>query len=301
MGFWAGTTVDNNYVLSDFCSPAVGAPCGIVDGSPQEEWDANGFRATVELIVPWATRYATAFQFKGGLSGTARVRPMRYTPFPLAVCTSVRMAPGFTIGGISYAGVVVDPVQYLTAGCRMTVTFETVDWEGGHRLLTDKTLNVSESLDGSADFITLPLKEVYWDMAAKNPLKAIEAPARCERLTIWTLNLLNVDTLPVNLFDNAGLVNSDVLTSAKYGRTFAAETLLWLAPTVRDAASAENTRGFNVTLPLSHNAEGWNKFWKPGTAPGTAGVAKQPVYNIDGAVWKPYKTVAFKATLTMLP
>jgi hypothetical protein len=291
--FWGnGQIVTNPKSVGDY----VDAPYGIL--SIQEEWTQDAFRANVRLLCPYAERTVVAFEFRGGvLANGNRMRPMQYNAFPLAVCTGVRIeALPPEVPQSTGAPTSPNPVTWDTAV--IEATFETVPWEGALFNANPSRINIEEYLDGAAEFLTLPAEGLFWDQAATEPLAQADAPGGIDRKGTWTITIKNalMAEVPPEVNSNVGKVNSDTITSIKYGRSFAPGTLQWMQPVIQEVPGADGVEAVNVIIPLAIDYREWNKLYKPGS---DFSLGKHPIYDSTGTIKEFSPRVAFGATLDM--
>jgi len=289
MAIWAGIT-NNEHDLTEY---------DVLD--VQESWGKMGFKASVIIRVPFSGRFAKAYEMKGGLSASGyRIRPMQYGPFPLAVCTDVNIViPEPLRIRAAATPTAADPWEIVdTDICHLQVTFETIPWEGSG--IAQAYANVSERIEGTAEFITVPNGNLFWDSTHTQRLNTSQRPGQIIRMKNWILTFRQIPTAPnVNVFDNMGKCNSEPLTSEKYGITFAAETLLWGEPNLSENAPTEGVSSFDLDIPLTHKPHGWNKFFgKPNIALVTASNVYSDESGATPAVLHP--PVAFSNVLDTL-
>lgn len=293
MGFYGANILNNQWKLGQF---------EVMSGYPLESWTRDGFQAVAKIKVAYNQRFLIAHYLKGGLNQNGdRERPMQYTPFPLAVCTSVDIGPmdGCVIEKVEGGELTTNPFDYAD-GAVLTATFETVPWEGAQfdgAGTQAASLNVHETLDGSAEFVTMPPALTYWDEEHTEALAEADSGGKIERMGTWNLTFENAQLalVPNTLHNNVGMTNSDRVLSRRYGTQFEVETLLWTMPRLAECAAADGVPGVNIDLPILWKPEGWNKLWKPGTD----FASKYPVYDETGAVKRYYPPVSFLSTLTM--
>lgn len=298
MAFWGGQIIDNPNRIGHYRDDIDGKGAWL-NGYPTEQLTTDGFIAQLGIVFPYSQRFSRAFEFRGGLDANGnRLRPMQYEPFRMAVCTGVDIRPFMGVPAISGSADSVVPVTYQYAV--MIATFETVGWEGAHLNNSPQYLNVDEEFDGSAEFLTLPARDLYWDQQATDSLKEAEAPAAIDRKGVWTVTIRNAapGLIPSAIWDFVGKTNAVGMRSERHNRVFEPETLQWMMPVKTEAPAADGVRAYHISIPLSHDPKGWNKLYRPGT---DFAAGKSPVYDPGGVQKRWFPPVDFRSVLDMFP
>lgn len=270
------------------------------DQSPRETFDEDGFKATMEAICAWRDRVQLAKEFAGNVyqtfDRTVRTDPWTYpygmsgqivpgNPVPLGTPPVVMGVEVFPLEGGKLTASTSDDRLATYEKAKLLVTFRVPTWK--------KLLNpiaqaagqtnyeyVSEQLEPSAEFLTMPGAKLWWDAAKTLPVSDEEAPGRIIRMMEWTRTRHRVIKLAPAIFDFAGCTNSKAVESERYGRSFASETLLYRPPRLEPVVMPDGTKCWDIVMTFSYRQEGWNKYWHAGeTQPAEAGS--------PGAVWKP--------------
>jgi hypothetical protein len=141
-------------------------------------------------------------------------------------------------------------------------------WVTINYAVTDKDSDtedlVSESLEPTAEFITLNPREFRWTDANGAMLDEDEAPGRMIRGLQLSRTLYKIGPiLPTSIIDNVGCVNPSAYTSTLIGLTFPTGTLLYTPPTLTRSIKSDGTGiCFDVNLKFVYKKETWNKFWR---------------------------------------
>ena len=169
----------------------------------------------------------------------------------------------------------------------ITVTYGWPEYEQGE----DQEI-YSESWEPTIEFITLDWRRFRWANATTgDPLKQDEAPGMQIRSGEYVLTRYSLSSIP-NTAGLDGGCNSGSYTTRSLGRTFGAETLLFVPPTAERSTSIKGTAGWNVTFHMPYRASGWNKFFRVKTG------AWDTVYIDGGAQFKSYPAVNFSSVWT---
>jgi hypothetical protein len=272
--------------------------------SPKEAMTDEGFVAVMTVDCAWADRVKLARQLMGGakLQGSSMIRedPARWPYYLDAWCQDVQ------IKNEDGEKIIVSP-EYGTATYTRAIleaTFKRLKWRvctlsGGG----SATEYISESIEPSAEFVTMPNQKLFWDALGNEELSENEGPGFLVRGMEWTLTRHRLITVPTSIMSLVGRVNSDAckVQTLKGLRDvgapeFAAETLLYNPPRITETNLPDGTRCYDVEMRFTWRPGGWNKFRKAGTA--TAGVWEpQVIYTAGGGEMRLYKAEAFMNTL----
>jgi hypothetical protein len=124
---------------------------------------------------------------------------------------------------------------------------------------------LSESLEPTAEFITLDYKRFRWSGADGDPLLEGEAPGKLVRNLNLVRNIMKIVDIPVATLDLPGSVNHEDYVSALLGLTFPAETLLFQPPAMSRTITTAGAKAWNLNLKFSYKPWGWNKYWRSKT------------------------------------
>jgi len=226
-----------------------------MDGSPEEVFGHDEFRATVRIMVPWNRRYDA-------------VDAMMYSRYPRrpdypAFCWHV---------GIQSFGqcLAAEDVASMTAFDKaiLTATYSTKN-PSAEDLYT-------EELIPTMRFLTEPSEGLYWDDGStdKIPVTAEQAQGRPMMGAIYRLNRFLLTEVPDWTDTLLGKTNASAYTVRTPGlsRTYAPQTLVFQQPKISRAFKVDGTYKFNIGIelewkpnrcPLTGKDYGWNYFWRP--------------------------------------
>lgn len=188
------------------------------------------------------------------------------------------------------------PAQYTTVGQVCVYDYALVTVNYSHKIVDVFT----ESLEPTAEFVTVDHLKFAWGAADGIPLLEAEAPGFLLKSCNLVRTLYNLPSLPANLLDLIGKSNDADYTSALLGLTFPEETLLFQPAMPTRTFTTTGTTGWTLQLKFSYKPQGWNKFWRAGAAgdnPGEAGNWDQIYYVESGDVYKPHPPADFSAYL----
>lgn len=250
-----------------------------IHGSAEENVSrVDGVSASVALMCDWSIRHDVIADLLPG--GTSRT----YWPYggyvaqPFAVRVGCKpFETYFTRNG--------QAITYQTA--ILTVQYEK-------RPDTEPEELISESIEPTAEFLTLDHKRFTWTDADGDALEENEAPGRLVRGLTLSRTYHKVEP-PLNtlLLTAIGHVNVAGYTSSLLGLTFAAETLMYCPPTMDRTITTEGSDGFNINVKFMYKPETWNKFWRTKTQ------LYAPIWDTEAAqVYKNYPTADFSSLLS---
>lgn len=151
---------------------------------------------------------------------------------------------------------------------------------------------VTESLEPTVEFLTLPSEGLFWDNAQAEPIAPEEAPGKLRRELEWVYTRHEVLTLPAATLTLLGYVNQAAMRSPTLGLVFGIETLLYhIKPLIREITT-EGVQAWTVTYVFSYNPTGWNKYYRPSEEVDGTPVL-QSMYDAAGDVFKQYPTGDF--------
>lgn len=266
-------------------SPGVSEPNEYF-GSVKENIDRTSQTCTVQLTCPWADRYTVY----GNILNNTLDWPYRPTDGVFATGGNIQPLPGEK--GVSDGG---SGLVYGTALLTINFTFGT-DNSGGSN---GDIAHFSEEMQPAAEMLTVPFQGLSWGNTVglgddprypgqrssypQYPITQAEAPGKITASMDWCLTYYGITTLSgiaAAAFNLAGYLNSSSVTSARYGMTFAAKTLICWPPTISSSYKIGTIEKFDVKMRFGWRPQTWNKFWWAGK-PG--GPAWSPMYTWDGA------------------
>jgi len=213
-------------------------------GSPQESWDKDGLTAVVHLRCDWNVRNQLIIEklmWGGELYprlpiSRARARSGSAAPAPGQLTQAI---PGYA----QYENAIVT-INYSTKG---------PDKE-------DEGVLFEESIEPTAEFMTLDHTAFAWGAADGPALKEQEAPGLLQPGCDLRLTFPDLTTIPAAVMTLPGYVNAAAYTSRR-GIVFPAETLLFNLPVIHDIVKADGTNSQSMDLRLTYKPCGWNRFW----------------------------------------
>jgi hypothetical protein len=146
---------------------------------------------------------------------------------------------------------------------------------------TGQVTYASETIEPTAEFLTLPTTGLYWDESNTLPLGEQEAPGFLMRGFDYVYRIEYQEEIPAEALSLGGCVNNAAVISPVLGMTFAAGTLLFQPPTFERAFnSGNNIPTWTITYRMTYKAVGWNNF--PHVVDGE--LSFDPIYDDTGAV-----------------
>lgn len=238
----------------------------LVHGFPVERSTDKGFEATVQLRCPWTHRFDL-------LTDILQNRLL----YPYRTTSNARAKTG---GSTPAAGKssLLDTQALSYDEAIVTIEYATNDEE-------DDGVDVySESLEPSAEFLTLDPAKFRWGSASGTQVEPAEAPG----MLIVGFDLLQTNyklsALPTTIITELGHCNQASITATILGLTFTAEQLLFVTATPSRTVNSDGD--FEWTLPkrFSFRKNGWNKFWRAST--GTF----ESIFIAGGSQYRSYPT-----------
>ncbi len=270
-----------------------------LDGSPISSTDENGSLATRLLKCAWDDKETLEEQILGG----RRWEPTEGAPFPgqqgtLTIIlaqqnphsSATQRAKKVSIK--PFAGAINDPAS---RGTNPKIKYEfaqlTVEYRLANTTSTDEGEREStqETLRPSAEFITLPGKQLFWDDSQTELLTDEDAPGQLIRMMEWVYSIAPSIRIADETLDLLGKVNdaaiesSEILTTSG-PLTFAAETLLYNGPSLGRRVVGTSEYSWRTELVFLWRQNGWNKF--PHLVSNE--IVWQNIYDGSGNIVKPY-------------
>jgi hypothetical protein len=249
--------------------------------SPTVDESVGRVEVTRYLKCAWADRFTLATQLMGGVVAGVTYAPAACPDVPAATCKRVRIE--------GFGGPTGDATQTQAVYSEAILQVFYATQQPGDPAAGPGGLLYSEQIEGNARFLTMPHRNLYW--ADGSALATAEAPAVIFRGLDWVFTRYNfaASSIPAWVFDLQGCVNDAPITSWRYNRTFAAGTLMYGTPLIATSATIAGSNGFNLTLRLSYQPQGWNNFPRHGQ------VECEPIYVDDAAsdLWLPYPPASF--------
>lgn len=171
-----------------------------------------------------------------------------------------------------------------------------------------------ESLEPSAIAMVMPHENFQWGATGGANTTSItprEAPSRIIHQWTYTVHWIQQEEIPQIFFDEAGSVNNQAYTIAKWNKVCAAETMLftpgpsgrsiWLDLTTPGDKVPQ--KGWDYTCKFQINKYAWNKFYhaqEPGAVNDAARWVNLYLKQPGGAaaiVYKPYPPISLSPGL----
>jgi len=241
-----------------------------LEGSGKLTYRAAG-GVTGERIfeVDWADRLTFADELRGTVGQVIKTRPATFPGLSWLYCVEVAVEGSSRILGSATV------VAYDKA--KVTARYEPREFDEN-----DDRLLITESLEPTVEFLTLPSEGLFWDIAQAEPIAPEEAPGKLRRELEWVYTKHEVLTLPAATLSLLGYVNQAAMRSPTLGLTFGIETLLYhIKPLIREITT-EGVQAWTVTYVFSYNPTGWNKYVRAGE------VDPATMYDAAGDEFKQY-------------
>lgn len=259
-------------------------------GSPTgESYDDEGvFSATRIFRCAWADRLTLAEQLRGYTAGIY-TSVAAYPGIPEARVRTIGITPGTEL-------ITNDP----TAGqlptyehALLTVGYSTraAGTEGETQDPSDGAV-IEESLEGSAEYLTIPYKGLCWDSPTGPKLGVEEAPALLIRMLSWNIAIRNVAHNTPNLNQYFGCVNHAPVTSISLDEQFPTGTVLF-----NSVSKQRQTSIINSSLRWSYvynfliRPYDWNTWYR------SAESAPEAIYRSGGGRYILYPYINFVSTI----
>lgn len=231
-----------------------------VDGSPAEQWKANGFTATRVFRTAWLTRFAFIEWMLGGTKGFVRTYPQKYPHNSKALAKSA--APrGY--GNPRPAKLDQSIMEYDFA--EVTVTYElprypqgTIGGGGTAPPIPVRPFR-TEDIDTELSVTPLDSTGLFFNSGYQVPDEV--KPQRVETHITWIVTLHEMDAIPKFTTQLLGTVNAGAEKSALLDFAFPAETLLYRPPRIRPTHKADGNVTYDVAYELQYRPGGWNTAW----------------------------------------
>lgn len=184
------------------------------------------------------------------------------------------------------------PAQYLTIGQACVYEYALVEVNYSHKIVD----LISESLEPTAEFVTVDHRQFRWNTALGPVLLEGEAPGLLVKGCNLVRTFYQLPSLPTDMLDLVGTCNSAPYVSTLLGVPFAAETLLFQPPTMNRTFTTTGTNGWTLQTKFAYKKQGWNKFWRAAANSGQG--AWENIWHINGtAAYKPYAPDDFSGYL----
>jgi len=273
------TTLNNTLMVADI----------IKDGYPRFRVTPSGAEGTCRYEIAWADLNTYIRGLLGELhslgTGTVMKAPHACPNAPNLLCDEISIEPtGANSGSNGWNNAEYD---YATVTARYRSAPED-----------DHEIIVHESIHPAMEYTTLPyrrpddeLSALTWDDADTLPVRDVEAPPKVVTLWEWeyAITRLPEDSLPANIDEHAGKVNTVAMVSHKFDLTFAIGTVLYSDVFIEDGVTWWGDRYYNITYkflwrPPEAGEISWNLAWRGGY------VHRQPIFIRGGGAFNRYQT-----------
>lgn len=217
-----------------------------------EQWTDSLLSADVQLKCAWSQRT--------GILNNILLTPLEWPYQPgnaiYAVSGSIKPFTGEkgTIDGSGYAW----------DEALLSVHFETLavgddPGGGGGQVI------YSESIEPTAEFLTIPPTDFRWGSATGTALKQEEAPGRLEIGLDYIVTFYKMASVPAWVLTLINKTNNASVVSASLGVTFGAGTLLFNPPKISRSVSLGGSGAYTIQTRYTYKASGWNYFYRAET------------------------------------
>ncbi|MFZ5832407.1 MAG: hypothetical protein ACOY3P_20160 [Planctomycetota bacterium] len=245
-------------------------------GFPRSRWENGKFIGLRQLTIPWASRATFLTELD--------TYPNNLWPYPDGDASALaRIAE-------------IEPLQegkQAASGALANYDFASVRVQYD----TDGPVYVSgqyirEGYFPIEEYQPTDYRRFSWSSgSARAPINPGEAPGRLDSRTGVFVEFHDLVSIPANLRQYVGYVNSNAVAAYTLGETWAANTLLMLAPEVEVKRNLAGAARFTVKYRFAHKESRWDRFWNPAASSAGAWAA---LYRLsDGAEYKPFPTTAF--------
>lgn len=253
-----------------------------LEGSPRESYsEAGDYTGTRELVCSWDSASALINQIMGGAVGGTGNGAAVYTlgqAFPLrADETNPPRAVGYSLepfGGCPEDGGNGRVASYSKA--KLTFVYKRGLFEDEQQGGQSDVL-IEETIEPEAEVINVRGKTLGWVTEFGAHAKACEAldlsevPGRTITSLGWLLTFHRVTTFSTAFIDLLGHINSTVVRSRKFDKTFEGKTLLYTAMTATRRFFSTGEALWTLSTRFSYRRNqraldgavlGWNGFWR---------------------------------------
>ena len=236
-------------------------------GSAKETWTDDKLSCSVQLRCAWQYRYATL----ANILTWAPSWPYHTDQVCFATYGTITNAEGPSTAdgsGLNYDEALLD------------VNFESVKRKDDNN--SGEVTVFDESIDPTAEFLTLSPDDFRWGSVGGTKLKKEEAPGRLELGLDYVVTLYNLKSVPGTVLTLRGKSNDAAVKSPSLGLTFDAETLLFNPPKITRKISLGKDNFYTLQMRYTNKPSGWNKFWRAETQ------SYVEMYHVSGG-GTPYK------------
>jgi len=257
------------------------------DESPTESMADDGARATRAIKCNWADRWRLADLLMhayriNGIFGTAQRTFFKPDFYPHRQGLFLKNISSIRPVGQSSQGDAPNLIDWKAPSFAVLICeYESSDFDDDTTQDESEVKYADESVNIAAEYMTLPSKKLTWDAGETEKLGDDATASRVIRMIEWELTFTELGTLPQNMIDFAGTVNTAIVTSRTLGWTFGAEQLLYNGLRGQRELFIDGARAWEATMSFMWRPFSWNKFFKPGVQ------APQSVFS-GGSLFLPY-------------
>ncbi len=242
-----------------------------IDNSPKIAQDTRTGVWTAEhmLKCAWDDRVALMDQF--------------LTPYPGVVHSLNSAARAYSASALPF-GISVDSGDTEVMAwefARVTIRFSTPSL--GQPIVDSDGNILSETIEESAEFLTLDHKDFRWGSSDGPKLEPEEAPGRLSIGFDYVFTRYNVETIPHIVLELLGFCNTSVVRANYLGLLFAPESLLYVAFSLNHRSdNAGQVIDYTMRFAFRRN---WNEFWRINKL---GGAGYERIYNAGGGTYENY-------------
>lgn len=257
-----------------------------IHGSRRESWREDGITCQRGLKCAWDDRHQLALDLRGYLrndgAGVTFQNPQTFPGLGNCFVSSIEIQP-FNPGPQAS---VIDQTILEYEFVELTVTYanigniSTEDPVHDDEAEASTEVLITESLEPTVEFLTLPNRKLFWDTGAEqsDQLQVDESPGFQIRMMEWIYTIHFMPFIPADAMDLQGFVNDATLTSPSLGKSWAAETLLYFGASPSRQITSQGIQAWEITYRFGIREQGWNNYPKAGVD----GFTFQPIYKDGG-------------------
>lgn len=224
-------------------------------GSPQEVFSAeSGLQVSVTLRCAWDDRFAVLddilqnqYTYPRCPGSQCNARTGSSRPYEGKMDST---GTGDSLATYDQALITINYTQDLT---------REDNGSGGFNIF-------SESLEPSAEFLTLSPAKFRWTNSSGPKLRPEEAPGKLIVGYDYVQTRYQMASIPVEVINpGPGVVNNAAITAQLLGLTFPIETVLYQNSQPQRTISTSGVTRWTIPSRFSIRPNGWNKFWRPST------------------------------------
>lgn len=230
-----------------------------LDPYPRSVWRNGAFRGESRLKCKWADRATLISELEGTAwpypDGPSDALPFEAETFPW--------------------------------GRQLASNSQTTDYEwaiikvvwraGGYTPRRINNFRITESFEPTQFSSTIDFRHAlaHWTTQERR-VEYGEIPAWTQYGLMYSLTVHNVLAVPTAIYDRVGCCNSNAVASYTLNKSFAAETLKYVPPTVKWTFTLARVATYDITYRFDFWPFGWNTHFNPRTA------GWEPIRDSDG-------------------